>query len=49
MALEDDIATLEAELSAQMAAAADERALEDLRVHALGKKGVISDKMKTLG
>ena len=49
MALEDDIATLEAELSAQIAAAADERALEDLRVHALGKKGVISDKMKTLG
>ena len=49
MSLEDDIQTLESDLSAQISAAADERALEDIRVAALGKKGVISDRMKTLG
>ena len=49
MALDDDISALETALQAQIAAAADERALEDVRVHALGKKGVVSEKMKSLG
>ncbi|MEM1380993.1 MAG: phenylalanine--tRNA ligase subunit alpha [Pseudomonadota bacterium] len=49
MALDDDLSALENDLSAQIAAAGDERALEDLRVHALGKKGVVSERMKTLG
>ncbi|MEO1657259.1 MAG: phenylalanine--tRNA ligase subunit alpha [Pseudomonadota bacterium] len=49
MSLEDDIKTLETDLSAQIESASDERALEDIRVAALGKKGVISDRMKTLG
>ena len=45
----DDLPSLESELMAKIDAAADEAALEELRVHALGKKGVISERMKSLG
>ncbi|MCA0434732.1 MAG: phenylalanine--tRNA ligase subunit alpha [Proteobacteria bacterium] len=41
--------TLEQETLAQVAAAADEAALEAVRVAALGKKGTISEQMKQLG
>ena len=41
--------TLEQETLAQVAAAADEAALEIVRVNALGKKGVISAQMASLG
>jgi phenylalanyl-tRNA synthetase alpha chain len=44
-----DIHQLEAELTAAIAAAKDERALEELRVAALGKKGSIAELLKTLG
>ncbi len=44
-----DLATLEADLTAAIAAAADERALEEVRVAALGKKGTISERLKGLG
>ena len=40
---------LESEISAQIEGAANEAALEDIRVASLGKKGSISEKMKTLG
>ena len=40
---------LETETLAQVAAAADEAALETVRVAALGKKGAISEQMKGLG
>ncbi len=40
---------LESETLALVADAADEAALETVRVNALGKKGVISERMKTLG
>jgi phenylalanyl-tRNA synthetase alpha chain len=40
---------LETETLAQIAAAADEAALEAMRVAALGKKGTISEQMKGLG
>ena len=40
---------LEAELLRAVASAADEASLEELRVTALGKKGSISERMKTLG
>ncbi len=40
---------LQNELSAQIAAAADVAALEAVRVHALGKKGVITEQLKSLG
>jgi phenylalanyl-tRNA synthetase alpha chain len=40
---------LEQETLAQVNAAADEAALEAVRVSALGKKGVISERMKALG
>ncbi len=40
---------LEQDTLAQVNAAADETALETVRVNALGKKGVISERMKTLG
>ncbi|HAQ34286.1 MAG: phenylalanine--tRNA ligase subunit alpha [Maricaulis sp.] len=45
----DDIKALEAELTAAVAAAGDEAALETLRVEALGKKGRISLMMRSLG
>ena len=41
--------TLERETLAQVNAAADEAALEAVRVAALGKKGSISEQMKGLG
>ena len=44
-----DIATLETTLLADVAAAADEAALEATRVAALGKKGSVSDLLKSLG
>jgi len=44
-----DLLTLERDLLAQVDAAADEAALETLRVAALGKKGSVSELLKTLG
>jgi phenylalanyl-tRNA synthetase alpha chain len=44
-----DIAALETDLLARIAAAADEPALEAERVAALGRKGVVSDLLKGLG
>ncbi|KAF0125342.1 MAG: phenylalanyl-tRNA synthetase alpha chain [Xanthobacteraceae bacterium] len=44
-----DLATLESDLTAQIAAAADEAALEAVRVAALGKKGSLSALLATLG
>jgi phenylalanyl-tRNA synthetase alpha chain len=44
-----DLDALERDLLARVAAAADEAALEALRVEALGKQGSISALMKTLG
>lgn len=44
-----EIETLEAELSDAIDGAADERALEDVRIAALGKKGRVSALMKSLG
>ncbi len=44
-----DLESLETDLLAQIDGAADEAALEHVRVAALGKKGVISERMKTLG
>ena len=44
-----DLSTLERHLLGQVGAAPDEAALEALRVAALGKKGTISELLKTLG
>ncbi|MGH6956049.1 MAG: phenylalanine--tRNA ligase subunit alpha, partial [Caulobacteraceae bacterium] len=44
-----DHSELEADLSAQIAAAADSEALEAVRVAALGKSGVVSALLKSLG
>jgi phenylalanyl-tRNA synthetase alpha chain len=44
-----DIATLERDIASTIAAAPDEAALEQVRVSALGKKGSISELLKTLG
>ena len=44
-----DVNALETEILAAIEGAADEAALEAVRVGALGKKGTISEKMKTLG
>jgi phenylalanyl-tRNA synthetase alpha chain len=44
-----DIEILESEIVARIAAADDEAALEAERVAALGKKGVVSELLKTLG
>ncbi|MCB1376987.1 MAG: phenylalanine--tRNA ligase subunit alpha, partial [Alphaproteobacteria bacterium] len=41
--------TLEQDILGQVSAAADEAALEAVRVAALGKKGSVSERMKTLG
>ena len=43
------LSTLEQDILGQMAAAGDEAALESVRVAALGKKGAISERMKSLG
>ena len=44
-----DLDTLERDLIAQVTAASDEAALDAVRVAALGKKGSVSDLLKTLG
>ncbi|PRD44323.1 phenylalanine--tRNA ligase subunit alpha [Phyllobacterium phragmitis] len=44
-----DIAELEQSLLAEIAAVQDEQAIEAVRVAALGKKGSISEKLKSLG
>jgi phenylalanyl-tRNA synthetase alpha chain len=44
-----DLPTLERDLLGQVEAAPDEAALEAVRVSALGKKGTVSDLLKTLG
>jgi phenylalanyl-tRNA synthetase alpha chain len=44
-----DLASLEQDISAAIAAATDERALEAVRVAALGKKGSVSERLKGLG
>jgi phenylalanyl-tRNA synthetase alpha chain len=44
-----DIQSLERDIQSAIAAAADEAALEQVRVSALGKKGSISELLKTLG
>ena len=44
-----ELATLENDLLSQIENADDEATLESIRVSALGKKGAISEKMKTLG
>jgi phenylalanyl-tRNA synthetase alpha chain len=44
-----DIASLQSDILAQIAGAGDEAALEAVRVAALGKKGSVSELMKTLG
>ena len=44
-----DLATLRGKYLAAIAAAADEAALEEVRLAALGKKGEISLKMRELG
>lgn len=49
MSLENQIDTLRAELSAAIAAASDEAALEAVRVAALGKKGSVSALLASLG
>ena len=44
-----DLKNLEAEILGAVEAAGDEAALEAVRVASLGKKGSLSEKMKTLG
>ncbi|MGZ5926324.1 MAG: phenylalanine--tRNA ligase subunit alpha, partial [Rhizomicrobium sp.] len=44
-----DAASLQSDILAQIFAAGDEAALETIRVGALGKKGSISELLKTLG
>src|ERR1700739_4751518 len=44
-----DIAQLERDLTQQIAAAPDARALDEVRVSALGKKGSIAELLKALG
>ena len=44
-----DISSLQSDILAQVSAVGDEAALEAVRVAALGKKGAISELMKTLG
>lgn len=47
--MSDDLNMLRDDILAQVAAAGDEAALEAVRVAAIGKKGSVSEKMKTLG
>jgi len=49
MSLDATIMSLRAELSAAIAAAADEGAIEAVRVAALGKKGSVSALLQSLG
>ncbi|KAI9881917.1 MAG: hypothetical protein M1823_006372, partial [Watsoniomyces obsoletus] len=44
-----DLAALEQDITLALAAAPDERALDEVRVAALGKKGSVSERMKALG
>ncbi len=44
-----DLSTLEDTLLADIAAAADVQAIEQVRLAALGKKGSVSEMLKTLG
>lgn len=44
-----ELDTLESNISAQIENAPNEATLEDIRVNAIGKKGSVSEKMKTLG
>ncbi|WP_349369189.1 phenylalanine--tRNA ligase subunit alpha [Salinarimonas sp.] len=44
-----DLTELERDILSRIEAAADESALESVRVFALGKKGVVSEKLKSLG
>ena len=46
---EDNLTQLQSEFAAQIAAAAGLEQLEELRVAALGKKGRVTEQMKTLG
>jgi phenylalanyl-tRNA synthetase alpha chain len=46
---DDNLDSLETSLMAEIGAAADETAIEAVRVAALGKKGSISERLKTLG
>ncbi|MBQ7659901.1 MAG: phenylalanine--tRNA ligase subunit alpha [Alphaproteobacteria bacterium] len=45
----EDMNLLESEIMAQIAGASDLKHLDDVRVAVLGKKGVLTEKMKTLG
>src|SRR5690606_17264128 len=45
----NEIEQLEAQILAEIAAAGDEQALEAVRLAALGKKGSVSERLKTLG
>jgi phenylalanyl-tRNA synthetase alpha chain len=49
MDTQHDIAALERDLAARIAAASNEAALEAVRVTALGKKGAVSERLKGLG
>jgi phenylalanyl-tRNA synthetase alpha chain len=49
MSLTTDLETLETDIRSAIAGAADERALEAVRVSALGKKGTVSERLKGLG
>ena len=44
-----ELDTLKSQLMSEIAAAADEPAIEAVRVSALGKKGSVSEPLKTLG
>ena len=44
-----ELNSLEQDLTKKIEEASDASALEEVRVHALGKKGVVSERMKTLG
>ena len=44
-----EMETLETSLMSEIAAASDEQAIEAVRVSALGKKGSVSELLKTLG
>ena len=45
----DNIQAIETRATAEIAACADLRSLDELRVHYLGKKGVITEQLKSLG
>ncbi len=49
MSLATDLETLESDIGAAIAGTGDERALEAVRVSALGKKGTVSELLKSLG